>query len=125
MAVPPAPASSTPATAAPVPAKPEASVAAPLPAGEARQPMTLQSAPAAVPSASENRTPRDVAPPPPRSTAETAAPAAAEPPRTTGARDTPAPKCNQQACADAYRSFDATDCTYQPANGPRRLCNRR
>ncbi|MBX9841067.1 MAG: BA14K family protein [Xanthobacteraceae bacterium] len=94
-----------------------------MPAGETRQPMTLQSAPAAVPSAPENRMPHEVAPP--RSTAETAAPAAAEPPRTTGARDTPAPKCNQQACADAYRSFDATDCTYQPANGPRRLCSRR
>jgi BA14K-like protein len=34
------------------------------------------------------------------------------------------PKCNTQACSDAYRSFDAADCTYQPANGPRRACRK-
>ena len=86
--------------------------------------MTLQSAPA-------NNTPRDV-PPPQRSATEFGGsnfaepPKTTEPPRTTGARDAAAAaKCNQQACADAYRSFDATDCTYQPSNGPRRLCNKR
>ena len=35
-----------------------------------------------------------------------------------------APKCNAQACSNAYRSFDAADCTYQPANGPRRACRK-
>ena len=34
------------------------------------------------------------------------------------------PNCNTQACSDAYRSFDAADCTYQPANGPRRACRK-
>lgn len=32
--------------------------------------------------------------------------------------------CNVQACAAAYVSFDPADCTYQPLNGPRRLCTR-
>src|SRR6476620_5735613 len=35
----------------------------------------------------------------------------------------PAVRCNVNACATAYpHSFRATDCTYQPSNGPRRLC---
>jgi hypothetical protein len=36
----------------------------------------------------------------------------------------PAPSCNVQACEAAYQSFRATDCTYQPLNGPRRLCSK-
>jgi hypothetical protein len=37
---------------------------------------------------------------------------------------TPPPKaqCNVSACAEAYGSFTASDCTYQPGVGPRRLC---
>jgi hypothetical protein len=34
----------------------------------------------------------------------------------------PAIRCNMNACAAAYQSFRAADCTYQPSNGPRRLC---
>jgi BA14K-like protein len=30
--------------------------------------------------------------------------------------------CNIAACSAAYRSFRASDCTYQPFNGPRRAC---
>jgi hypothetical protein len=30
--------------------------------------------------------------------------------------------CNFAACTAAYRTFDPTDCTYQPTEGPRRLC---
>jgi len=33
--------------------------------------------------------------------------------------------CNVSACEAAYRSFRASDCTYQPNNGPRRLCKRK
>ena len=33
-------------------------------------------------------------------------------------------KCNARACASAYQSFQASDCTYQPNNGPRRLCKK-
>lgn len=35
-----------------------------------------------------------------------------------------APKCDVNACAAAYRSFTPEDCTYQPLDGPRRLCTR-
>jgi BA14K-like protein len=31
-------------------------------------------------------------------------------------------RCDVQACAKAYRSFRATDCTYQPLDGERRFC---
>ena len=34
------------------------------------------------------------------------------------------PLCDIRACSAAYRSFDASDCTYQPFEGPRRLCTR-
>jgi penicillin-binding protein 1A len=33
-----------------------------------------------------------------------------------------APKCDVQACTAAFSSFRASDCTYQPFAGPRRLC---
>ncbi|MET0169368.1 MAG: penicillin-binding transpeptidase domain-containing protein, partial [Aliihoeflea sp.] len=32
--------------------------------------------------------------------------------------------CNVQACSRAYRSFRASDCSYQPLRGSRRLCER-
>ena len=32
--------------------------------------------------------------------------------------------CNYQACARAYRSFRASDCTYQPYSGSRELCDK-
>jgi BA14K-like protein len=109
---------SRPATAtAPAPPQPEAVVVGPVPGPELRQPMTLQ-------SALQNNTPRDVAPPS-RSAAQAGASTTAEAPGTTGARDAASPKCNQEACAAAYRSFDASDCTYMPSTGPRRLCNKR
>ena len=34
------------------------------------------------------------------------------------------PQCDVTACASAYRSFTASDCTYQPFEGPRRLCEK-
>lgn len=37
---------------------------------------------------------------------------------------TAAAQCDVQACADAYQSFRASDCTYQPYNGPRKLCEK-
>lgn len=36
----------------------------------------------------------------------------------------PAPRCNVEVCASSYRSFTAADCTYQPSDGPRRLCTK-
>jgi hypothetical protein len=43
-------------------------------------------------------------------------------PRAAGS--TAAPKCNIEACRAAYRSFTDADCTYQPLEGPRRLCTK-
>lgn len=34
------------------------------------------------------------------------------------------PQCNIQQCSRAYRSFRASDCTFQPYSGPRRLCEK-
>ncbi len=34
------------------------------------------------------------------------------------------PQCDVSACAAAYRSFTVEDCTYQPFEGPRRLCEK-
>jgi hypothetical protein len=34
------------------------------------------------------------------------------------------PHCDVRACSNAYRSFSAADCTYQPLAGPRRLCEK-
>jgi BA14K-like protein len=34
----------------------------------------------------------------------------------------PEVRCNVNACTAAYQSFRAADCTYQPSNGPRKLC---
>lgn len=31
-------------------------------------------------------------------------------------------QCDVRACADAYKSFRESDCTYQPFSGPRQLC---
>ncbi len=41
---------------------------------------------------------------------------------STAASTAPANACNVAACASAYRSFRESDCSYQPMNGPRRLC---
>ena len=36
--------------------------------------------------------------------------------------DVEAMDCNYDACERTYRSFRASDCTYQPYRGGRRLC---
>ncbi|MBU1334239.1 MAG: PBP1A family penicillin-binding protein [Alphaproteobacteria bacterium] len=40
------------------------------------------------------------------------------------APDLNAPHCNIQLCAQSYRSFRASDCTFQPYSGPRRICEK-
>lgn len=35
------------------------------------------------------------------------------------------PGCNVKACEAAYKSFRASDCTYQPFEGERRVCRKR
>jgi hypothetical protein len=34
-----------------------------------------------------------------------------------------APMCNFEACERAFLSFRSSDCTFQPYDGPRRLCS--
>jgi hypothetical protein len=54
------------------------------------------------------------------------APQAAAPavPAAAAAAPAPTPKCDIAACEAAYFTFTASDCTYQPSNGPRRLCSK-
>jgi len=50
--------------------------------------------------------------------------ARAKAPGAKAAAEAAPPKCDVDACADAYRSFRTSDCTYQPIGGPRRLCTK-
>ncbi len=38
--------------------------------------------------------------------------------------DQTAAKCNVEACRQAFFTFNPADCTYQPSEGPRRLCEK-
>jgi hypothetical protein len=70
--------------------------------------------------------PRLVAPTAPTAPVQPGTAAQAEPPSSIAAPE-PAPRqpiCNVEACTAAYHSFTASDCTYQPSNGPRRLCTK-
>lgn len=48
-------------------------------------------------------------------------------PPAAAASNQPAPPitCNVSACARAYHSFQAADCSYQPSGGPRRRCTKK
>jgi len=64
---------------------------------------------------------------PPSTTAPAAAaPSVAAQPAPSAAPAEPETqvRCNVDACTAAYRSFRPADCTYQPSNGPRRLCTK-
>jgi hypothetical protein len=63
--------------------------------------------------------PTDAAAPATRAPAETPLPAQ---PAQPAAAEAPAAHCDVNACASAYRSFRASDCTWQPNEGSRRLC---
>jgi penicillin-binding protein 1A len=46
-------------------------------------------------------------------------------PQAPGSQAALAPRCDYEACARTYRSFRASDCTYQPFSGaPRQLCEK-
>lgn len=62
--------------------------------------------------------PPAVDPPPPAAVTDASAPSA------DIAAAEPAPKCDVRACAAAYFTFRAADCTYQPSNGERRFCDK-
>ena len=80
------------------------------PSAPAEPAKAVESAP---PPASEPAKAVAAAPPPPAAPQQ---PAAAEQPA--------APECDLAACASAYGSFRASDCTWQPYEGPRRLCTK-
>ena len=103
------------AGASPSASKPAASTA---PATDSTQTPTLASPPAFERNNSQdtNRPAGNA----PRAAGANAADGVAISGSTTGR----APNCNTQACSDAYRSFDAADCTYKPANRPRRTCKK-
>jgi hypothetical protein len=61
--------------------------------------------------------PLDIGAPFPDAAAQLNAPAAPAPAAA-------APKCDVDACTQAYRSFRASDCTYMPNAGVRRLCTK-
>lgn len=61
----------------------------------------------------------------PESTAAAPSAAEADQARAQAPAVTAPPGCNVSACEAAYRSFNAADCTYQPFDGPRRLCRRK
>jgi len=42
----------------------------------------------------------------------------------TAKSDQAKPKCNIEACKQAYFTFTPEDCTYQPSDGPRRICTK-
>lgn len=56
--------------------------------------------------------------------ADTNANDSAEDTASTASQNQPHPSCDIHACTLAYRSFRASDCTYQPYEGPRRLCTK-
>jgi len=61
-------------------------------------------------------------PQPTSTTVETPNNAATEDANALMAQTPLKPKCDVSACTRAFRSFRASDCTYQPSDGPRRLC---
>ena len=56
--------------------------------------------------------------------AGTSAPPEAQAPAAASGTPATKPKCNVAACRRFYRSFRASDCTFQPHRGKRRICDR-
>jgi hypothetical protein len=56
----------------------------------------------------------------PPATSADATPASA----ANGANAQASAKCNQSACAQAYFTFNPSDCTFKPSIGPRRICTK-
>jgi hypothetical protein len=61
----------------------------------------------------------------PPSVAQQPTPQIYQPAQTTAQSQEPSAACDVAACTAAYRSFTASDCTYQPLEGPRRLCTKK
>jgi hypothetical protein len=67
---------------------------------------------------------REATPQPPAgNNASASVPAAPQPPAPTEAAAQPSVQCDIDACSAAYRTFRASDCTYNSSSG-RRLCTK-
>jgi hypothetical protein len=101
---------------APAP-QPQASLPAPQP--------TAAVVPAAAAQPSIQATNVSLTPQPPAQAApETTAAAPIDALKAEATEATPAPLCDIAACERAYHTFTASDCTYKPSYGPRRLCTK-
>jgi hypothetical protein len=103
----------------PAPMSPMIDTAAGLSAA-VQAPATQRAAPAPTAPMGAPIVPPTLAPPDKPGLAATAAPAQAAVPAAAPAQV----RCNIDACTAAYRSFRPADCTYQPVDGPRRLCTK-
>jgi hypothetical protein len=65
----------------------------------------------------------NTAAPPAEGAARPPAAAQMNEPAARATADAP-PKCDIAACTEAYHSFTASDCTYMPSAGVRRLCTK-
>ncbi len=119
---------------APPPVAPEPPVAAPAaptaPPAAAATPngeQVKQETPAAAPAPTVT-TPAVTTPPAAATAAPPIVPADEQTKQETPAPSAAAPavsdKCDVDACKQAYFTFNPADCTYQPSNGPRRLCTK-
>ena len=114
---PAAPANAAKPIAPSAPSQPKANIGAPIvaPGLSPSQSAATQSAtPSPGPSSNQSASPVPVS-------SAAAVQATADVP---GAPAEPQARCNVSACTAAYRSFTPADCTYQPSNGPRRLCTK-
>lgn len=85
----------------------------PQPVSAVTQPIVFPAPPPALP-------PQPILPESADASASEASQARAQAPKVVAPAN-----CNVNACEAAYRSFRASDCTYQPNEGPRRLCKKR
>jgi len=109
----------------PPPPAPVVAEAKPDTKPDAKPESTLQAKPEAKPAAAPKvATPGAAAPASAPLNAADQTPASIVAAEPGAAAATPAPKCNVEVCANSYRSFTAADCTYQPSDGPRRLCTK-
>jgi hypothetical protein len=126
----PAEATASEAPAAPAPvetngAAPAATAAAGTAAAPASEPDKSANKPSILPSilsapamtATTTPTPATATPPP-----ATPKPVAAIPAAATPVAQQAQNSCDVAACSSAYQSFRASDCTYQPFQGPRQVC---
>jgi hypothetical protein len=87
-------------------------------------PETTQTSTLSSNSASQTNKPQDIQRPVDDSRKPDELPAVESARATASSNAVQRAKCNIQACENAYRSFDPADCTYLPANGPRRTCRK-